>query len=84
MKSRVITVKGSEIAIVARHEQDYISLTGMVKNFDGGGALIEQWLRNKDTVLFFGIWEQLNNPVFNSLEFEGFRNNNDSLGRCLS
>lgn len=74
MKSRVITVKGSEIAIVARHEQDYISLTGMVKNFDGGGALIEQWLRNKDTVLFFGIWEQLNNPVFNSLEFEGIKN----------
>ena len=74
MKSRVITVKGSEIAIVARHEQDYISLTGMVKNFDGGGALIEQWLRNKDTVLFLGIWEQFNNPVFNSLEFEGIKN----------
>lgn len=74
MKSRVITVKGSEIAIVARHEQDYISLTGMVKNFDGGGALIEQWLKNKDTVLFLGVWEQLNNPVFNSLEFEGIKN----------
>ncbi len=74
MKSRVITVKGSEIAIIARHEQDYISLTGMVKNFDGGGALIEQWLKNKDTVLFLGIWEQLNNPVFNSLEFEGIKN----------
>jgi hypothetical protein len=74
MKSRVITVKGSEIAIVDRHEQDYISLTGMVKNFDGGGALIEQWLKNKDTVLFLGVWEQLNNPVFNSLEFEGIKN----------
>ncbi len=41
---------------------------------DGGGALIEQWLKNKDTVIFLGIWEQLNNPDFNSLEFEGIRN----------
>ena len=55
-------------------EQDYISLTDMVKHFDGGGALIEQWLKNKDTVLFLGVWEQLNNPGFNSPEFEGIRN----------
>jgi len=46
----------------------------MVKHFDGGGALIEQWLKNKDTVLFLGVWEQLNNPAFNSLEFEGIKN----------
>ena len=46
----------------------------MVKHFDGGSALIEQWLKNKDTVLFLGVREQLNNPVFNSLEFEGIKN----------
>ena len=46
----------------------------MVRNFDGAGALIEQWLKNKDTVLFLGVWEQINNPDFNSLEFEGIRN----------
>jgi hypothetical protein len=46
----------------------------MVKNFVGGGALIEQWLKNKDTVLFLGVWEQLNNPHFNSPEFEGIKN----------
>ncbi len=46
----------------------------MVKGFDGGGTLIEQWLKNKDTVLFLGVWEQINNPDFNSLEFEGIRN----------
>jgi hypothetical protein len=51
-----------------------ISLTDMVRNFDGGGALIEQWLKNKDTVLFLGVWEQINNPDFNSLEFEGIKN----------
>jgi len=74
MKNRSITVRGAEVAIATRHEQDYISLTDMVKSFEGGGALIEQWLKNKDTVLFLGVWEQINNPAFNSPEFEGIRN----------
>lgn len=74
MKSRIINVKGSAVTVATHHEQDYISLTDMVKHFDGGGALIEQWLKNKDTVLFLGVWEQLNNPSFNSPEFEGIRN----------
>ena len=74
MKNRIINVKGSAVTVATRHEQDYISLTDMVKHFDGGSALIEQWLKNKDTVLFLGVWEQLNNPGFNSPEFEGIRN----------
>ena len=74
MKNRIINVKRAEVTIATRHEQDYISLTDMVRNFDGGSALIEQWLKNKDTVLFLGVWEQLNNPGFNSLEFEGIKN----------
>lgn len=69
-----INVQGSEITVITREEEDYISLTDMVRNFDGGPALIEQWLKNKDTVLFLGVWERLNNPSFNSLEFEGIRN----------
>jgi len=67
MKNRSIVVRGAEIAIASRHEQDYISLTDMVKNFKGGSALIEQWLKNKDTVLFLGVWEQINNPDFNRM-----------------
>ena len=35
----------------------------MVKNFEGGSALIEQWLKNKDTVLFLSVWEKINTPV---------------------
>lgn len=46
----------------------------MVKNFEGGSALIEEWLKNKDTALFLGVWEQINNPNFNSPEFEGIKN----------
>lgn len=74
MKNKTIVVQGAEITIATRQGQDYISLTDMVRNFDGGSALIEQWLKNKDTVLFLGVWEQLNNPVFNSPEFEGIKN----------
>ncbi len=64
MKNRTINVKGADIAIASRHEQDYIPLTDRVKNFDGGSALIEQWLKNKDTVPFLSGWEQLNNQDF--------------------
>ena len=74
MKNRIINVKGAEVTIVTRLEQDYISLTDMVRSFEGGSALIEQWLKNKDTVLFLGVWEQLNNSEFNSLEFGGIKN----------
>lgn len=73
-KKSVIEVQGAAITILAKDEGDFISLTDMVRNFEGGSALIEQWLKNKDTVLFLGVWEQLNNPGFNSLEFEGIRN----------
>jgi hypothetical protein len=69
-----IEVQGTPIAILKEMTGDFISLTDMVRNFDGGGALIEQWLRNKDTLLFLGVWERINNPTFNSIEFEGIRN----------
>jgi hypothetical protein len=46
----------------------------MVKSTEGGSAIIENWLRNKNTIEFLGIWEQIYNPSFNSLEFEGIRN----------
>ena len=73
-KQSKINVQGTAISILQRNENDYISLTDMVKNFDGGSALIENWLKNKDTVLFLGVWEQINNPNFNSPEFEGIKN----------
>ena len=73
-KKSTIEVQGTAITILAGEHGDYISLTDMVRNFEGGSALIEQWLKNKDTVLFLGVWEQIHNPGFNSLEFEGIRN----------
>ena len=73
-KRSTIEVQGAAITILSKEQGDYISLTDMVRNFEGGSALIEQWLKNKDTVLFLGVWEQIHNPDFNSLEFEGIRN----------
>ena len=46
----------------------------MVRNSENGLALIEKWLRNKNTIEFIGIWEQINNPHFNSPEFGGIKN----------
>lgn len=60
---RIISVKHSE-------REDYISLTDMVRGIDGGSALVEKWLRNKNTIEFLGLWETLNNPDFNVEEYK--------------
>lgn len=69
-----IKVQDTEITIVTYNEKDYISLTDMVRNIENGLALIEKWLRNKNTIEFLGIWEEMYNPYFNSPEFEGIKN----------
>jgi len=72
-KNKTIEVQGVEITIINQNENDYISLTDMAKGF-GDDTLIYNWIRNKNTVEFLGIWEQLNNPDFKGLEFETFKN----------
>jgi hypothetical protein len=69
-----IKVQDSEITIYTFENEDYISLTDMVRNIENGLSLIEKWLRNKNTIEFLGIWEEMYNPVFNSPEFEGIKN----------
>lgn len=71
-----ITVKGKEISIISKQEEDYICLTDIAKykTQDRTDDLIRNWLRNRNTIEFLGIWEQLNNPGFNPVEFDGFRN----------
>ena len=68
-----INIEGSEISVIAIGNRDYISLTDMVRNIENGSALIEKWLRNKNTIEFLGIWEDMYNPNFNSPEFEGIK-----------
>ena len=69
-----IEVQQTEINVIELNEKDYISLTDMVKNIENGLSLIEKWLRNKNTIEFLGIWEEMYNPNFNSPEFEGIKN----------
>ena len=69
-----IKVLGTEISYYNYNEDDFICLTDMVKNLDNGLVLIEKWLRNKNTIEFLGIWEEIYNPNFNSPEFEGIKN----------
>lgn len=69
-----INVNGAQIAVVTIENYDYISLTDMVRDEENGSALIEKWLRNKNTIEFLGIWEEMYNADFNSTEFEGIKN----------
>ncbi|MCS3018020.1 KilA-N domain-containing protein [Phocaeicola vulgatus] len=69
-----IKVQNTEVTVITYNDKDYISLTDMVRNMENGPALIEKWLRNKNTVEFLGIWEEMYNPDFNSPEFEGIKN----------
>ena len=63
-KNKAITVKGIEISIIQANQKDYISLTDMLKAKDGD-FFISDWLRNRNTVEFLGIWESIYNPNFN-------------------
>ncbi|MBN1595014.1 KilA-N domain-containing protein [candidate division FCPU426 bacterium] len=67
-KSRTIRVKGADISVISVNGQDYISLTDMIKAKDGD-FFISDWLRNRNTVEFLGIWEKVFNPSFNYGEF---------------
>lgn len=73
-----INVKGVEISIVSKNEQDYICLTDMVKGEEGGDH-IKNWMRNRNTVEFLAIWEKLHNPNFKGIEFDTFRFNHAYL-----
>lgn len=66
--NKKIIVSGTKISVVSKDGQDYLSLTEMLKAKDGD-FFIADWLRNRNTVEFIGIWESINNPNFNYGEF---------------
>ena len=67
-KNKKITVQGVKITVISQKDYDYISLTDMLRAKDGD-FFIADWLRNRNTVEFLGIWETINNPNFNYGEF---------------
>ena len=66
--NRKITVNNIVITVSRRDNEDYISLTDMLKAKDGD-FFISDWLRNRNTLAFIEVWEQINNPDFNYGEF---------------
>ncbi|MFZ3208272.1 MAG: KilA-N domain-containing protein [Geobacteraceae bacterium] len=70
-----IKVLSKEITIQTRDAEDYISLTDIARYKDAERTdyIIQNWLRNRNTIEFLGIWEHLNNPGFNPIEFDGIK-----------
>ena len=63
-----------EISVMNFQSEDYISLTDLAKHkSDEPSAVIGNWMRNRNTIEYLGLWETLYNPAFKPLEFEGFR-----------
>lgn len=74
-KRTTIEVQGASVAVLSENEQDIICLTDIArfKNPDHPDDVIRNWLRSRSTVEFLGVWERLNNPSFNPVEFDGIR-----------
>jgi hypothetical protein len=74
-KKSIIEVRGTAITILSQKQEDYISLTDIAKfkNADHSDDVIRNWLRNRNTLEFLGVWERLNNAKFNPVEFDGIR-----------
>ncbi len=72
-KNKTLVVESVSVALLEHLDTDFISLTDMVRASESGSAIIENWLRNKNTLEFLAVWEEIYNPGFNSLEFEGIK-----------
>ena len=75
IKKDIIEAKGVEIQVYTEDfKNDYISLTDIAryKNSEEPNVVVANWMRNYNTIEYLGIWEQLNNPEFKPIEFEGF------------
>ncbi|MCX6809395.1 MAG: KilA-N domain-containing protein [Candidatus Berkelbacteria bacterium] len=75
MKKKIIITQGLQIYTFQQNKNDYISLTDMAKYKDAERTdyIIQNWMRTMDTIEFLGIWEQINNPNFKPIEFDGFK-----------
>ena len=80
MKNEIIEsnmlVKENKIHVIRINNQEYISLTDLARsvNADSPADVVKNWLRNKETISFLGVWEELNNKNFKLVEFDQFKN----------
>jgi hypothetical protein len=75
-KRKKIDVQGTEVLIYTEKDNEYISLTDIARyrDADRSDYILQNWMRNRSTIEFIGLWELFNNPVFNSIEFDGIKN----------
>jgi hypothetical protein len=75
-KKTIINVQGLAVNIISQSQDDYISITDIARHRDAERSdyILQNWLRNRSTIEFIGLWEQLHNPNFKSIEFDGFKN----------
>ena len=75
VKSKKIMVQGTEITIFQSELADFVSLTDIAryKDLERTDTIIQNWLRNRNTIELLGFWEQLYNPDFKPIEFDGFK-----------
>lgn len=85
-KTYTIDVIGTEIVLYTHENDDFISLTDIAKhkNPEFPRDVIKNWLRNRSTIEFIGLWEQIHNPNFKGVEFDRFKNESGSNSFVLS
>jgi hypothetical protein len=86
MAKQKINVKGTEIVLFSKEKEDYISLTDIAryKDSERSDYILQNWMRNRSTIEFIGLWEQIHNLNFNSIEFDGFKNKAGSNSFALT
>ncbi len=85
-KSKKITVQEIDIVLYEDNQQDYISLTDIARYRDAERSdyILQNWMRNRSTIEFIGLWETFHNPGFNSIEFDGIKNMSGSNSFSLT
>jgi len=85
-KSSKINVKGIEILVYTDKSEEYVSLTDIARFRDSERSdyILQNWMRNRSTIEFIGLWEMFNNPSFNSIEFDGIKNLSGSNSFALT
>jgi len=75
-KNKQIEVSGISVTVFNKNKDDYISLTDIARYRDSERSdyILQNWLRNRSTIEFVGLWEKFNNADFNSIEFDGIKN----------
>jgi KilA-N domain len=73
-KNKTINVIGTEVVLFTKNNEDYISITDIArfKNAAEPKDVVKNWMRNRSTIEFLGLWEKINNPSFKGVEFDSF------------